>query len=159
MDTYKSENIIMSFNARINPTDKNVPDCMCILALSSNHLFVIEDNFDGTFFDHYIIDINMIDKIDVYEDEKFIDGHGYMGGAFDYDNTYKGGLVFNILKELVRPRGRGDSHRAKIRTLYIDVTYYDDHYSLRHLYFDEYDILPKDLIKKFEELKNSRKNI
>ena len=155
MDTYKSENIIFSFNARINPTDKNVPDCMCILALSSSHLFVIEDNYDGTYFDHYILDINMIDKIDIYVTENSLEGPDYMMDSYSDDDAYKS-VFYRLLKWLVTPRGLKKGPVPKIRTQYIEVIYHDDNFELHHLYFDEYDILPDDLIRKFEEIKNRR---
>ena len=56
METYKSEEVVEMLTAKIYPTDKRIPECRVIIRLTSRHLFISEDNYDGTFDDHYVID-------------------------------------------------------------------------------------------------------
>ena len=53
MEKYKSEEVIESLTAKIYPTDKRVPECVCYIRLTSGHVFISEDNYDGTYEDTY----------------------------------------------------------------------------------------------------------
>ena len=63
LDTYKGEELLICMSARIHPADKTIPDCKCILGLSERHLFVIEDNYDGTYTDYYYINVRQIEDV------------------------------------------------------------------------------------------------
>jgi len=121
MDTYKTENVVAEITAKIHPADKNIPDCRCNLVLTERHLFVLEDNYGGTFEEHYVIDIRFIE--DILVSTPFMSG-----GRF---------------RRFARPKK------------YLEVIYNDDNYVKQHLFFDEWDKLPKGFISKVQKLKSN----
>ena len=144
MDIYKGENIKISLLARIHPTDRNIPDCKCILALSERHLFVIEDNYDGTYTDHYVIDVNYIDDIIMSEFDKD-EKKPEPGSAADQRERAD--------TELLRKHPLRRLYVNNGPKKYLEVIYNDDNFLKQHLYFDECDNLPKGFIKAFKTLK------
>ncbi len=111
MDTYKGEKLLISMSARIHPADKNIPDCKCILALSDRHLFVIEDNYDGTYTDHYYINVSKIEDILISIPDR-------IGKERD---VYFLGRQFKVNKP----------------DKYLEVIYKDEYFEKQHLFFDE----------------------
>ncbi|MCR5799773.1 MAG: hypothetical protein K6G69_06835 [Lachnospiraceae bacterium] len=123
MDTYKTENVVEQITAKIHPSDKNIPDCRCYLVLTERHLFVMEDNYDGSFEEHYVIDIKFIDDITM--------------------STPSNPLATS-----------GRLNRFRRPKKFLEVIYNDDNYVKQHLFFDEWDKLPKGLISGFQKIKN-----
>ena len=155
MDTYKTENVVAEITAKIHPWDKNIPDCRCELVLTDRHLFVLEDNFNGTFEEHYVINIKFIDDITV-------------STPFKTDNTPKRGSAavanreatkreqFREAGSVIAPLTSGGRlHRFSRPKKYLEVIYNDDNYVKQHLFFDEWDKLPKGFICKFQKLKSN----
>ena len=155
MDTYKTENVVAEISAKIHPTDKNIPDCRCNLVLTERHLFVLEDNFDGSFEEHYVLDIKFIDDIVISK-------------PYNTDNTPKPGSAAFYNREAPKHEqfydpnsrsypfaARGRRHRFFRPKKFLEVIYNDDNYVKQHLYFDEWDKLPKGFICKFQKLKSN----
>ncbi len=124
MDTYKGEKLLISMSARIHPADKNIPDCKCILALSERHLFVIEDNYDGTYTDHYYINVRKIEDIRISVP----------------DRTGKERDVYFL----------GRRFKVNKPDKYLEVIYKDDNFEKQHLFFDECDD-PKKFVNTFKK--------
>lgn len=61
---YKGETVLTDLTARLMPPNANYPDCMCELLLTNQHLFVLEDNFDGTYAEHFVFPIGQIQKLE-----------------------------------------------------------------------------------------------
>lgn len=49
---YRGGEVKAKLEGKICSYDKSVLDCLCAIYLIDNHIFVSEDNFDGTFTDH-----------------------------------------------------------------------------------------------------------
>ena len=125
METYKSEEVIELLDARIHPTDNTVPECKCYIRLTANHVFISEDNFDGTYDDHYILDIAQIDEIKISEPYKT--SIGYTSTSLDKNagkkpadqkgdvsgNCFPAGNAMGLCIR-IRKRLRGSSLRSYI---------------------------------------------
>ncbi len=72
MKEYSGETILEKITARIHQADPTVPDCRCELVLTGSHLFVLEDNFDGTYEEHYGLPVGHIENILISQPEKNI---------------------------------------------------------------------------------------
>jgi len=155
MDTYKTENVVAEITAKIHPADKNIPDCRCNLVLTERHLFVLEDNFNGTFEEHYAIDIKFIDDITVSTPFN-TDSTPKAGSAAFYNREASKREQFRESGSVITPFTSGGRFRRFARPKkYLEVIYNDDNYVKQHLFFDEWDKLPKGFICKFQKLKSN----
>lgn len=66
---YGGEKIIAQLDARIQPYDARIPDCICALVLTEKFLAVLEDNYDGTFEEHLQIPVSDMLYFDHYKKE------------------------------------------------------------------------------------------
>ena len=65
MDTYLDEPVLAYLNGRLVPPDNRYPDCLCALILTEAHFYVAEDNYDGTYTNHFafpILDVQRIER-------------------------------------------------------------------------------------------------
>ena len=155
MDTYKTENVVAEITAKIHPADKNIPDCRCNLVLTERHLFVLEDNFNGTFEEHYVIDIMFIDDITVSTPFN-TDSTPKAGSAAFYNREASKREQFRESGSVITPFTSGGRLRRFARPKkYLEVIYNDDNYVKQHLFFDEWDKLPKGFICRFQKLKSN----
>lgn len=132
-EQYRGESIIEKITAKIHPADSSIPDCRCELVLTQGHLFVLEDNFDGTCEEHYILPVSQIESIRISQPEK--------------------NIVKDTSNQTFRLPGIGRTRFGKPPKNYLEIVYYDDSLVKQHLYFDETDNSPDGLIEKFEKLK------
>lgn len=69
--SYRGENVVKHINARLVPPDARYPDSVCELLLTERHFYVLEDNYDGTYTEHFNLHLGQIDKMEkVYYDDK-----------------------------------------------------------------------------------------
>jgi hypothetical protein len=126
LDTYKGEKILICMSVRIHPADKNIPDCRCILALSERHLFIIEDNYDGTYTDHYYINVRQIEDVRISVPDNTEKTH----------DVYFLGRLFKVNKP----------------DKFLEIIYKDAYFEKQHLFFDECDDSPKKFVKAFKKV-------
>ncbi len=156
MKMYKSEEVKEMLTAKIYPTDKCIPDCRVVIRLTRNHLFISEDNFDGTFDDHYTIDFNQIDDIRI--DAPYKTSIDYSGDSLDKkggseSKHWTDGLMGGILA--FGRKGKNPLRRQQEATMvkFLEIIYKENYEKTEHLYFDECNKSPEKLIKVFKELK------
>ena len=140
MNDYRKDNILISMHARIHPADKNIPDCICTLALSERHLYVVEDNYDGTYTEHYDIDVRYIEDMRISAPNK-TEKEPAPGSAAALNKEATDGVF--IL---------GRFFKAKGPKKYLEVIYKDDEFAVQHLFFDECDIKPQSFVDFFHKV-------
>ena len=64
INEYKGEKVISQLTARLIPPNDNYEDCRCELLLTQNHLYVLEDNFNGTWAEHFVFPLSQLTKIE-----------------------------------------------------------------------------------------------
>lgn len=67
MNEYKGEKVIEKLKARLVPSNDSYPDCRCEILLTGQHLYVLEDNFDGTYETHFTFPVRQIIKMETGE--------------------------------------------------------------------------------------------
>lgn len=63
---YHNETVLATIDGRIHPfDDKSIPDAICSIVITEKMLYVAEDNYDGTYTDHYTISMDKVENIAV----------------------------------------------------------------------------------------------
>ena len=160
METYKSEEVIELLDARIHPTDNTVPECKCYIRLTANHVFISEDNFDGTYDDHYILDIAQIDEIRISEPYKT--SIEYTSSSLEKNPGKKfyewsGGRIGGMLSGGKKRHGALNPDKEAASKKFLEIIYRKNYEKTEHLYFDEYSSSPSSLINAFNKLKSGDK--
>ncbi len=156
MATYKDEEVLTFIEAQIHPIDNSVPDCRCVIRLTSMHVYVSEDNFDGTFTDHYVFDNMKIDEILIdtpyATSVKLSETHGESDGF----GTLKWSVSNSLIGKLLSRRKGGTVNSTqgnKEARKYLKIVYRDETGKIEHLYFDECSKNPASFIKVFESMR------
>lgn len=68
INEYKGEKTVTQLTARLIPPNENYSDCRCELVLTKGHLFILEDNFDDTWTEHFVFPIEQIESIEAQKD-------------------------------------------------------------------------------------------
>ncbi len=160
MEMYKGEEVIDIVKARIYPTDNRIPECNVVVRLTSSHVFISEDNFDGTFEDHYILDVAQVSEIKI--DSPYKTSIGYSGNSLDAKpkketKHWEDGLLGGLFSFEGRKGHPGlNRDKAITKTKFLEIVYKENYEKTEHLYFDECNKSPEKLIKEFRKLKESR---
>lgn len=60
---YRGEEVKAKLEGRICSYDKSVPDSVCAIYLTETHIFVSEDNYDGTYTDQYVFPLSSVTTV------------------------------------------------------------------------------------------------
>ena len=127
LNEYKGETVLAGLTARLIPPTTDYPDCMCDLLLTQSHLYVLEDNYDDTYTEHFIFPVTQLQKFETETKKYTVNGQesaaqpilgviGMITGAFAYagkkDRTMKD-KIFSI----TYLDGKGGSDRLCFRDL------------------------------------------
>ena len=159
MEKYKSEEVIESLTAKIYPTDKRVPECVCYIRLTSGHVFISEDNYDGTYEDHYILDVSQVDEIKLSEPYKT--SIGFSSTSLDKNagkkpTDWRDGLFGIMFSGKKKGHGALDPDKEAASKKFLEIIYREDYEKTEHLYFAELNSTPSLLIKAFAKLKSEK---
>ena len=144
---YRGQKIIAGLSARLVPPDRNYPDCVCMLVLTNQHLYVLEDNFDGTYEVHFEFVLREIDSIEI---ETWEQASGLKGGETPVP-TFAGVLVYCFAVMLSLPTG--EPKRA-VKEMYVTVNYHTEQGKKEKIFFHMMDSA-KRFKKAFEKAKES----
>ena len=144
---YRGQKIIAVLSARLVPPDCNYPDCVCMLVLTNQHLYVLEDNFDGTYEVHFEFVLREIDGIEI---ETWEQASGLKGGepplpTFATILIYWFGVMFSL------PAGKPN---RVVKEKYVTVNYHTEQGKKEKIYFHMLDSA-KGFKKAFEKTKTS----
>ena len=156
MATYKDEEVLGTIEAQIHPMDNSVPDCRCVIRLTSMHVYVSEDNFDGTYTDHYVLDIGKIDEMLIDAPYATSAKLGETHGDGDGFGSLKWSVSNSLIGKLLSRRKGGTVNSTqgnKERRKYLKIVYRDATGKIEHLYFDECSKNPASFIKVFESMR------
>ena len=57
---YRGNRVLKQASARLVPWDASKPDCICELLLTERNFYVLEDNYNGTYTEHYVFPVKEI---------------------------------------------------------------------------------------------------
>ncbi len=165
---YHDEEILLSISCRINSYDKSIPDCMCALVLTPKHIYALEDNYDGTYTEHIVLETKSI--IGVAINKPFADSlgkyHTFRRGyaSFDgipYGDSELGKAIVGSLdrskkqeqeEELRRRPGNNGNKNKK----FFMIDYNDSEGNREQVYFDDFSKFDaRRFVSKFNRLKKS----
>ena len=151
-----NEDIILSLIARLHPMNNLVPECDCRVALTGCCLYISEDNYDGTYTDHYVLDLGLIQELKIsapYANSLGPD-HDFKFGLFGMGRgPFNGGLVQKLLGVKEDNSSKTSKKPGHSEAKYLEIVYSDDKTGkTEHLFLSDPDIPFKLLIMKFNEL-------
>lgn len=134
MDTkeYKGQKIIAQAQARLVPPDDDYPDCMCDLVLTERSFYVLEDNYNKTYTEHFSIPVSCIDEMKILGGSS--DGKGSsspMSAGISYALLFIIGIFTRSFLFLI------GNHRDELTGNYIRLDYSDDLAVKKELFFRE----------------------
>lgn len=142
-DEYKGEKILGGMIGRLVPPAPQYPDCMCHVFLTAQYLYVLEDNFDGTFETHFTFAVRQIREIAMVKNTKPSNQSAeWTPSPVGYSVVALMGLVGGLL---ILP-GKGRQDRA---VTYLMIHYDDGSELGDRLYFNELQTSSKGLIAAF----------
>lgn len=144
---YRGQKIIAGLSARLVPPDRNYPDCVCMLVLTNQHLYVLEDNFDGTYEVHFEFVLREIDSIEI---ETWEQASGLKGGETPLP-IFAEVLVYWFSIMFSMPAG---GRNRVVKKRYVTVNYHTEQGKKEKIYFHMLDSA-KGFKKAFEKTKES----
>jgi hypothetical protein len=162
MEIYKSEEVIESLSARIHPTDNRVPECRCYIRLTTGHIFISEDNYDGTYEDHYILDVAQIDDIKISEPYKT--SIGFTSDSLDKNAGKKSvdrrtGRLGEMFSGSNKRHGAFHPDIEAASRKFLEIIYRENYEKTECLYFDDCSGVPSVFINAFVKLKRENKKV
>ena len=141
---YKGEKILADLTARLDPPNDYYQDCMCDLALTKTHLYVLEAEYDGSYSEHFAFPISQILELGTGKYQEMVSGQGA---------TYKP-LLLNALGSIfgffITSR---QGQRVQTSKSFI-ITYQDGKGGTDRLYFKDLESTPATIKAVFETLKD-----
>lgn len=122
----------------------NYPDCQCIIVLTRHHLYVLENNFDGTYETHFEF---VISEIDAVEEQTYADNSKVNIGMPSEDLMAVLSSILGIGIGIP-----GVSRVSKKR--YMVIHYHNELGNKERIYFTEYSGV-RSFIKEFNKVQQS----
>ncbi len=141
---YAGEQVIAKMEARILPYDKAVPDCVCSLVATKRFLAVLEDNFDGTYEEHYKIYVSNILSFGCYKSEGEDETLQETESVWAIVGFCISALVGDV-SILVNHENQNERHSSNVKYLKLAYKTYDEKHEA--LYFDTMNKNPNKILK------------
>lgn len=138
---YKGEKVLAGMTARLIPPNDNYPDCMCDLLLTKYRLYVLEDNFDGTYTEHFVFSIQRLQKMEIKKSGEEVSGWVRLAASLLLAIISLGGAVYV-------PIGKKSAGSRLFMIAYINEKGDSD-----VLYFQDLESTPKVMENVFHKLK------
>lgn len=144
---YRGQKIIAGLTARLMPPNHNYPDCICTLVLTNQHLYVLEDNFDGTYEVHFEFVLREIDSIEIetWEQASGLRGNGVSLPTFATILVYWFSVMFSL------PCGE---QKRVVKKKYVTLNYHTEQGKKEKIFFQMLDSA-KGFKKAFDKTKAS----
>lgn len=155
MKQYKGHTIIKQSEARLVPPNHNYPDCRCFLAVSERCFFVLEDNYNNTYTEHFFIPLDKIQDMNVLvngipDNDIHVSESTGTGAAVAVATAFAGLLAGLIILPGVC--------RKQSKQTYLRVDYLDEWLKPQEVYFIEIDSDTKKIVKYWNSLQIGTRN-
>lgn len=142
---YRGQPIIAQLSARLEPPNDDYADCECMLVLTDQHLYILEDSYDGDYITHFEFVPGEIDDIHIA---------GEVKGLGRFRNVIVA-LLKIVSGSVLLPSGKADS-ASEAAWKRLEIHYHTAEGTHRWLYFTEYDIRAHKFVKAFDKLMAQR---
>lgn len=133
MSEYNGFPVNSSAKARLVPWGDSKPDCMCELLLTELYLYVLEDNFDKTYTEHYVVPVNKISFLGITTSVSR--GKDETSAVMNMAAAAVMGAVTGIYVY----DGKSMSGKRKVK-YYLRIDYLDDRGEKDTIYFENLDL-------------------
>ena len=144
---YRGQKVLDTVCARLIPPNDNYPDCECLVVLTAQHLYVLEDNYDGTYETHFEFVLREIDDIKIEQEE-----------SDQYSENKTVSAASLIITEAVCALAGliavpGGNQRRNIKKKFFVISYHDMQGEKRSIYFNMDHAGAKSFVKAFYRAK------
>ena len=144
---YRGQKVMDTFGARLIPPNDRYPDCKCLLVLTAQHLYVLEDNYDGTYETHFEFVLREIDDIRIEQEES---DHYSENKAVSAASLIITEVVCALAGLIAVP---GGNQKRNIKKKFFVISYHDMQGEKGNIYFNMDHAGAKDFIRMFHKLK------
>lgn len=127
---YKDEKILKKIASRLVPPDNTYQDCVCKVIMTENFLYILEDNFDGSFNCLFEIPLKKILSVEKYISEDGREASGDDG--FISIRQLASAFVAVLCGHIWLP---GKERQNEVRS-YLHVIYRNEDDVKCHIYFE-----------------------
>lgn len=145
---YRGQEVIATVETRLLPPDHNYPDCECMLVLTRQHLYVLEDNFDGTYDTHFEFVLREVDDIVIQKETSTVYADGGTGSLLTEVFTEVVGFLSGMI---MIPRAK----ESRVKRKYIVIRYHDMQGEKREIYFTQCPPKAESFVKSFHKAKDT----
>lgn len=144
---YKGFQVLCHAQAKLVPWGDSKPDCVCELLLSELYLYVLEDNYNNTYTEHYVIPIKNLNYIGItftVTRDKGVSSSAMLDAATLVIGAVSGTYVHNV---------SGTKPGKKVN-YYLRIDYMSDEGKNETIFFENFDRQTEKMIEKLQELLN-----
>lgn len=139
---YNNENVLLTIGGRLYPVEDmdTVPECNCVINITDSKIYVAEDNFDGTYTDHYVIKHEDIEGFGITKPyDKTVNPDGpkraiYQDRSMAFNFLPMHGVVYAI-SELIDFRLADKP--GNIKAAFLTIVFKDENGKLKHFFVNE----------------------
>ena len=142
---YKTQIIRKQTIARLVPPDANYGDCICKLTLTDHYFYVLEDNFDGTYQEHFNIPLSWIHKVEIVSNRE----KSKMGRVKSSRAVLLVAIIMNVIVGNYAPSNEALGGKAEIE--YLKITYTDVYGEKNELFFKDVKQHIKGFVRRFQK--------
>lgn len=142
--TYKNEKVTAQLTARLVPPNDLYPDCMCEVLMTARHLYVLEDNYDDTYQEHFVFTVGQIKGMETRVDSYQKDSQGN-------DITAIQAAAASFLGSLAGFTISLSPGKVKTKVKLLIITYVDGEGKEEKLFFRDLECSEKPLKRAYEK--------
>lgn len=144
---YRGQKIMDTFSGRMIPPNDNYPDCECLVMLTAQHLYVLEDNYDGTYETHFEFVLSEVDDVKIVQEKN----DQYSGNqTVSAASVVATGVICALAGLITVP---GGNQKRTVKKKFFVINYHDVQGEKRNIYFEMDRAGGKGFVKTFHKLK------
>lgn len=145
LKNYNGFQVLCHARAKLVPWGDSKPDCVCELLLTELYLYALEDNYNNTYTEHYIIPVKKLKYIGITSTvtrEKSVESSAMLDAATLVVGAVSGTYVYNV---------SGTKPGKRVR-YYLRIDYMNDESKNETIYFENFNRQTEKMIEKLQEL-------
>lgn len=144
---YRGQKIMDTFSGRMIPPNDNYPDCECLVMLTAQHLYVLEDNYDGTYETHFEFVLSEVDDVKIVQEKN----DQYSGNqTVSAASVVATGVICALAGLITVP---GGNQKRTVKKKFFVINYHDVQGEKRNIYFEMDRAGGKGFVKTLHKLK------
>lgn len=144
---YEEKRILKQISARLVPPDDTYPDCVCKILMTEDFLYVLEDNFDGTYNRLFKIPFRRLLSIEKYISE---DREGSSRNSDFTTRSYLVDVFTALVRGIILLSGM---KKETINRSFLNIIYKDENGKKSQLFFSECNNDIKGMVDTFKKYK------